>query len=140
MCEFLLSIDGAEELLANSTWTIFAPANDGLKRFLDTYDVGASELEKIFWFHTIAGEEMRRKDLPCFAGQNLVTMTNGRDSRTLCNKEGKAIAQKGLGNKERVPVVKYNINACNGVIHTIEDVLLTDRSYIEEVEGDEYVV
>lgn len=141
MCEFLLSIDGAEEALANSTWTIFAPTNDGLKRFLDTHDdAGASELESVFWFHTIAGEEMRRKDLPCFAGMNLVTMANGRDSRTLCNNEGKAIAQKGLGNRERIPVVKYNINACNGVIHTIEDVLLTDRSYLEEVEGDAYVV
>lgn len=51
-------------------------------------------------------------------------MTNGKDSRTIC--EGGATYQKGEENSEdeRPRIISQDIEACNGVIHIISEVML----------------
>jgi len=123
MCELMRAVDGAEEMLTNFTYTVFAPTNTGLSRY---YTDGGIKFnfEELFWFHTVEEEELRKDDLPCDTGLNLVGMSNGQDSRTLCNKFGTPIGQKGRDNELPVPFVAFDMEACNGVIHTISDVLL----------------
>jgi hypothetical protein len=123
MCELMRAVDGAEEMLTNFTYTVFAPTSAGLSRYYTDGGVKFN-FEELFWFHTVEDEELRKDDLPCDAGLNLVGMSNGQNSRTLCNRSGKPIGQKGRDNELPVPFVAFDMEACNGVIHTIADVLL----------------
>jgi hypothetical protein len=117
----------AEEILlsSNSTWTIFAPTNEGFSRYYTDSGVKFN-FEDMFWFHTVEDEEIFKRDLPCSTGLNLIEMSNGRDSRTLCDKKDTPLGQKGMGNDIPVPFVSFDMVACNGVIHTISDVLLDE--------------
>jgi len=124
MCTLMRLVDTAEELLSsNSTWTIFAPTNEGFNRYYTENGVKFN-FEDIFWFHAVKEEKIFKRDLPCTTGSNLIEMRNGRDSRTLCDRENTPLGQKGIGNDIPVPFVSFDMVACNGVIHTISDVLL----------------
>jgi uncharacterized surface protein with fasciclin (FAS1) repeats len=54
----------------------------------------------------------------------LIEMTTGRDSRTIC--EDGSTYQKGEGNSddERPEIISQDIEACNGVIHIVNEVML----------------
>lgn len=125
MCTLMRAVDNAEAILSssNSTWTVFAPTNAGFTRYYSEYGVNFN-FGKLFWFHLAEDEELFERDLPCDAGLNLIEMSNGRDSRTLCDKKDNPIGQKGLGNDLPIPFVEFDRPACNGVIHTISDVLI----------------
>ena len=51
-------------------------------------------------------------------------MTNGKESRTIC--EDGATYQKGGGNSDddRPEITNTDIEACNGVIHVVSEVML----------------
>ncbi len=51
-------------------------------------------------------------------------MTNGKDSRTIC-KDGTTY-QKGGGNSDdaKPEIISADIEACNGVIHVVSEVML----------------
>jgi len=125
MCTLMQASGNAEDILSssNSTWTVFAPTNNGFSRYYTENGVKFN-FGDLFWFHTVEDEEIYKDDLPCDAGLNLVTMTNGKDSRTLCDRRDNPIGQKGYGNEIPIPFVEFDKIACNGVIHTISDVLL----------------
>ncbi len=125
MCNLMLASGDAETLLSssNTTWTIFAPSNVGFTRYYLKNGVQFN-FDDVFWFHAVEDDELYMRDLPCTTGENLVEMSNGKDSRTLCDRRGKPIGQKGLGNGVPIPFIRFDTPACNGVIHTISDVLL----------------
>merc|ERR1711865_840006 len=50
-------------------------------------------------FHIAKGRASFARDLSCVAGNNLVTMSNGKDTRTKCKEEVPYI-QQGKGNTE----------------------------------------
>ena len=125
MCNLMQASGDAETTLSsfNTTWTIFAPTTAGFTRYYLENGVRFN-FDDVFWFHAVEDDEMFMRDLPCTTGENLVEMSNGKDSRTLCDRKSKPIGQKGLGNTLPIPFIKFDTAACNGVIHTISDVLI----------------
>ena len=117
-------------------WTIFAPHDGAMYRapevFLDLVREDASDTELLanyLLYHTSPNNLLRKYDLPCQAGVNLVAMGNDRDSRTLCVDQVPTY-QKGKGNHEDdIPqIIEFDIEACNGIIHIVDRVLMYDSS------------
>jgi uncharacterized surface protein with fasciclin (FAS1) repeats len=84
-----------------------------------------NDLSSILLFHVVPNNIIYSDQLPCTAGDNLTRMGNGKDSRTLCNNKHPTY-QKGAGNpeSEKPAIVAVDKKACNGVIHTVDKVLL----------------
>jgi uncharacterized surface protein with fasciclin (FAS1) repeats len=105
--------------------TLFVPnddAFDDLGNALD--DLSDDDAKKLVLFHFVKGKALHAEDLPCIAGENLIEMANGIDTRTLCDKYG-PVGQKGGGNMNGpADFVEVDIETCNGVVHIIDEVLL----------------
>jgi uncharacterized surface protein with fasciclin (FAS1) repeats len=90
-----------------------------------TFSSGVEGLDDVILFHAVDTQVLFKKDLPCTAGQNLITSAMGKTSRTLCEDDTPHF-QKGKGNSDNAlpKIVNFDIQACNGVIHTVDKVLL----------------
>jgi len=120
-------LDGA--LDGHDTFTVFAPTDEAfgnlpsgtVEALLD--DIPA--LTNILLFHAVAGEEVFASDLHC---TEKIEMANGKDSRTVCS--GGKIFQKGAGNpRSNMPeIIATDIEACNGVVHVVSEVMLPPPS------------
>jgi len=105
------------------SFTIFAPNNsafDALSRRLKNAIQNPLFLSDILLYHGIKGKVLAA-DLVC---DTTVTMANTEDTMTLCNEDGDFF-QTGSGNFDAFPkIVTTDVNACNGVIHVIDQVIL----------------
>ncbi|VEU34606.1 unnamed protein product [Pseudo-nitzschia multistriata] len=121
LCGFLS--DEIEQELSIGNWTVFAPLNDIPE---NVTIVEEEDITDLAWFH-IFEEVLTKEDLPCDnEGDNttLITMANGRDTRIKCD-DDIPIGQKGRGNNGTISnFIEFDIEACNGMIHIIENVLL----------------
>ena len=141
----------------NVAWTVFAPTNDAFATMMgpaaegnltteELIDVLVNEtlvgglfdnpenlLKQILQFHAVEDKKLLSTDLPCQAGENLITMPNGKNARIMC-KAGSPAGIKGSGNNVAADfnVTDVDVTACNGVIHVIDDVLLFDELYINQ--------
>jgi uncharacterized surface protein with fasciclin (FAS1) repeats len=122
--------------LSAGEWTVFAPTNDAfvaleevvgvdLNAVLEDMDV----LTNLLLFHAVFNETVMTSDLGCAAGDNLLEMANGRDTRTKCARGGQGAPQRqrGFSNTPLVNepfIISPDVEACNGVIHVIDQVLL----------------
>lgn len=125
----------AETLSGDGMFTVFAPTNDALAAIPSATLEGlladpTGELADTLLYHVIAGQKLMSTDLPCQAGENTLEMANGKDTRTLCV-GGLPTYQKGIANsRDASPhFVGVDVEACNGVIHIIDGVLL-DNSFL----------
>jgi hypothetical protein len=75
-------------------------------------------LTDLLLFHIVPGVSLTSDLLPCEAGNNLLEMANGKDSRTLCTGKTSPIEQRGQFNdKADAPAfIDTDIVACNGVV------------------------
>ena len=99
--------------------TVFAPTDAAFAALPKNYDANLK-------FHIAKGRASFARDLSCVAGNNLVTMSNGKDTRTKCKEEVPYI-QQGKGNTEMdlyPEFIESDIIACNGLIHKISNVML----------------
>jgi uncharacterized surface protein with fasciclin (FAS1) repeats len=98
--------------------------------YVETLTKNPGILSRLLLFHTVAEQALYKSDLPCDAGLNLISMTNGKDSRTLCMDTSPGVPvpvyQKGnFNNADNPPeIVYFDVNACNGVIHELDAVML----------------
>jgi len=125
---------GLSEQLLTSTWTLFAPTDDAFLKLPQAYaELLTSSpivLTRLLLFHVVADQALYKQDLPCIAGNNLVEMANGKYSRTLCEKLASDVPvpyyQKGKFNPDSdIPeIVDFNTEACNGVVHKLDGVML----------------
>jgi len=165
LCE-ALEMTGLDEDLAASeeSWTVFAPTDDAFLALGDDnleallYNATTSGdptattvAADLLLFHVVQGAAMMVDDLPCEAGENLLTMANGEDSRTLCIDKVPAF-QKGMYNEATrtdtfiefqvtqqkqkqkqdaaaqhyapLPAYISATQVCNGVIYTVDQVML----------------
>jgi uncharacterized surface protein with fasciclin (FAS1) repeats len=127
LCGLLTSFD-FEATLSGGSWTVFAPTDEAFTKLDDALDGGIASasddlLLKIVQFHVVKDQVLYSDDLPCESGNNLVMALNGKESRTIC-KNDVPYGQKGSGNDDVVDFVTVDIDACNGVVHAIEGVLL----------------
>lgn len=114
--------------------TVFAPNNEAFlelpPRYIEMITHNPGLMTRLLMFHTVEDQTLYKDDLPCVAGKNLVKMTNGKDSRTLCRdkKAGYPVPryQKGKYNTDNdLPrFVQFDMHACNGVVHELDGVLL----------------
>jgi hypothetical protein len=127
MCALMGQVNATDILtIPDSTWTIFAPSAGFDRHYIDN---GVKfNFKDLFLFHAVEDREIFKEDLPCIPGSNLIEMENGHDSRTVCDNQDIPIGQKGIGNNLPIPFVAFDMVACNGVIHTISDVL--DYGYL----------
>jgi uncharacterized surface protein with fasciclin (FAS1) repeats len=134
-----LESTGISEALAGGNWTLFAPNNEAFLKLPPAYvqrltaESGVQMLSRLILFHAVQDKELYLDDLPCVAGQNLIEMANGKDSRTLCKNVSPGVPvpryQKGKYNTDdRLPAfLRTDMEACNGVIHELDGVLLYSR-------------
>jgi len=127
MCDLMKAVD-LDYMLASGKFTAFFPTDDA---FADidavTKSLSEEQIADIVKFHFHEGESIKVKDLEC---SGLIKMTNGDDSRTKCE-DGKRY-QKGAGNNaledlSMLPMIIKNesdMEACNGIVHTIDTVML----------------
>jgi hypothetical protein len=85
LCDALMDT-GLIDDLETDIWTVFAPTNDAFEELgsntLDTLSNDTAVLTDLLLFHTVAGTALKSDDLPCVAGENLITMANGIETRT----------------------------------------------------------
>lgn len=137
MCQ-LLETAGIGDYLSGESWTLFAPNNAAFLRLPPDYVEALTDdevvLGRLLMFHLVENEILYKDDLPCVAGHNLIGMANGKDSRTLCKDDENRLPiptiQRGKYNdpEEGAPrFVDFDIEACNGVVHELDGVLLFQK-------------
>jgi uncharacterized surface protein with fasciclin (FAS1) repeats len=127
-----LKLTGLDIALETGTYTVFAPTDDAFAALPEGVLAGLIDdvdaLTDVLLFHAVADVAVTSSDLLCgvVADDNLVTMANGKDSRTVCQM-GVPTYQKGAGNgPENLPaIVGPDVFACNGVVHVVDNVLLS---------------
>lgn len=118
---------GLGDELSSGRWTVFAPTNAAFAALpaetLSAVLADQELLTDILLFHVVSDRKIRAGGLTC-GGR--VKMGNGKNSRTVC-RNGKKF-QRGQGNartlKDMPEIVVKNVEACNGLIHGIDNVML----------------
>jgi hypothetical protein len=77
--------------LYEGNWTVFVPYNPAFNIVMEEWDYATTR--DIVLFHMIQDSIVTTDDMVC---SGLLRMSNGRDSRTVCN--GTRTYQKGAGN------------------------------------------
>lgn len=118
LCTLLVE-HGLAENLRSATWTVFAPTDEAFEN-APPFPSDRS-ISWILMGHTVPGVTIPAEDLAC---SELTTMGNGKDTRTVCKREG--VYQKGRGNsdEERPEIILADVEACNGVVHVVNQVIL----------------
>lgn len=124
LCELLKEFDLADALGVGE-WTVFVPTEDALKG-VDWDSLTDDQIKDVILFHTVEGTVINSSDLSC---SDTIEMGNGDDSRTKC--KGGSTYQTGIGNfgMDLIPqIIDQDIEACNGIIHIIDSVMLPKLS------------
>jgi transforming growth factor-beta-induced protein len=122
------------DVLANEELTLFAPTNAAFERLFEDVDRDAltqDDLVDILTYHATEGTTLSSEFI---AGDNAVTMEN--DEQTLVQASAGGVLINGYSN-----VTEADINASNGVIHAVDEVLLPrafrEPSIVEVAMADE---
>ena len=128
LCEAVKAA-GLVEVLSSGTFTVFAPTTDAFTALPTERMTEIDNLTDLLLYHVVPGQKLMSSDLPCAAGENTIEMANGKDTRTRCVSNVPEL-QKGIGNSiDDVPAfVTVDVEACNGVVHVIDGVLL-DKNF-----------
>lgn len=122
LCAFITQ-SVLQRTLDEGNWTIFAPTNRAFfslgDRIAEIYD-NPDVLSDVILYHAV-NDVLYSDSLPCAA---TLEMANGQTSTTEC--QDGTIYQKGEENSfATMPkIVARNINACNGVIHIVDEVMI----------------
>jgi len=125
LCDLLQQFN-MDEALSNGTWTAFAPVDDAFAAIEEVAaDLTEKQLLDILLYH-FALEALTSDMLEC---KGLTEMASGQNSRTKCAKDEfgeESIFQRGPGQIEGMlpKVILPNLEACNGVIHVVDNVML----------------
>ena len=124
LCEAVKAA-GLGEVLSSGTFTVFAPTTEAFATLPAERMADVDNLTNLLLYHVVPGQKLMSSDLPCVAGENTIEMANGKDTRTRCVKSVPEL-QKGIGNDidDAPAFVTVDVEACNGVVHVIDGVLL----------------
>ena len=135
LCE-LAQIFQLDDDLSGGTWTVFAPNNAAFAAIADTLaTLDPDGVLDVLLFHAVAETAIVSTDLVC---DGFVTMANGQDSQTICGTETGTIFQVGEGNlPDLLPaIISIDIEACNGIVHIVDNVMLPALSTVPPETGD----
>jgi uncharacterized surface protein with fasciclin (FAS1) repeats len=135
LCTALQATDLDAVLNQAGPFTVFAPIDDAflaldektLAALLEE-EVGIESLTDILLYHVVPNKSILADDLVCLGK---LKMANGEFTRTLCHSRSGKTFQIGYGNSYRnypeiiVPDIR---EACNGVIHLIDKLILPQPS------------
>ena len=117
-------------------WTIFLPNNDAVDddeiamMFYESIEFNAFRpfLKDLLLSHSHQNATVYKNDLSCLDGQNIMKMTTGRVSRTLCENDVPRF-QRGSGNLDSAlpTITEFDIKACNGVVHVVDKIILAQE-------------
>lgn len=136
LCSLVLET-GLGKALSEEVLSVFAPNNDAFDAV--GTDVLASltldEVAFILAYHTVEGAVFS-DDLVCEAE---VEMANGLFTQTQCLDDG-SIFQMGTGNTDvNAPqIIAVDIQACNGVVHVVDNVILPAEGDAPPKDDDYY--
>lgn len=104
--------------------TVFAPIDTAVTSMDLPAALDDEKLIEVVLFHVHKGA-LLAEEMECSAGYNMLEMESGKDSRTICV-DFIPVFQKGGGNSEgfEPAIMSTDIVACNGVVHTVDKVLL----------------
>ncbi|KAG7356714.1 fasciclin domain containing protein [Nitzschia inconspicua] len=136
---------GLDGTLSEGDFTVFAPTDEAFSNLPEgtveslLAEEGLSTLTDILLYHVVP-ISVFSSDLSCAGGPaGLVQMANGKNTRTICCHSctpAESIFQKGAGNPRTgngsardnqdvwPQIVATDIEACNGVIHVVNNVIL----------------
>jgi uncharacterized surface protein with fasciclin (FAS1) repeats len=131
---------GLAPALSEGEFTVFAPTDDAFAELpaeVTSYLLSDKDaLTNVLLFHAI-GEEVFSKDLSCTPpGKNLVEMLNGKDARVLCVDGGIFIKGGGNPRSDMPEIVTVDIEACNGVVHVIDKVMVPGNFKLPDSEEE----
>lgn len=119
--DIVVALDLADTLASDGPFTVFAPTNEAFENLLDTLDMTFEELasdtdllETVVLYHVL-GSEVKAKDVLSLTEGTLVP-TIWWESLRVSNRNGVFV--------DTSEVIKTDIDASNGVIHLIDEVLL----------------
>jgi uncharacterized surface protein with fasciclin (FAS1) repeats len=128
MCYLLERFD-LNEIVSSGAVTAFFPTNQAFenigigshKAYVDALD--DDEASDILLFHIVKDNVVMINDLLC---KGKLRMANSKESRTKCEV---GLFQKGAGNAQvgtlpEIIVTDSDIPACNGIVHTISEVMI----------------
>jgi Fasciclin domain len=88
LCERLQQT-GLLGALNQGNWTVFAPTNEAFvslpRSYLDFLDSNVADLSNFLLLHAAPNRVLKKADLPCVAGQNLVEMATTKGTKKLEN-------------------------------------------------------
>jgi len=121
-------------LQGDGPFTVFAPTNDAfLKAGIDVSTATKEELTPILLYHVLAGSKVFSEDLSSTVIQtNPVTPTN----LIVDVLSGWFWSSKHITLNDDISVVAADIDASNGVIHVIDNVLIPPGSIVDIAVGD----
>merc|ERR1719491_2944674 len=126
-CELLKSDDSDLEATLNDEseeFTLFAPTDAAYAKISTAFEqLSDEQAGRVIMFHMYSGMMLTSDQLEC--GEKIISMNdNGDASRTKCSDDNKY--QNGNGNTKTgtMPeIATADTMACNGIIHTIDDVM-----------------
>jgi uncharacterized surface protein with fasciclin (FAS1) repeats len=143
ICSFKGGFDIACQLFSELEWnpfinyTAFVPTDSAFEELQEqqpgVWNLTATTLTnttlQLLNFHIVDNNQTLLIDeLQC---QELTTMANGQDTRTVCISrddidESTDKYQKGGDNTDPIPIIISDLSACNGLIHVLDGVLLPE--------------
>ena len=113
----------------SDTFTVFAPNNNAFEKIPSNVDLSDIDtLIDVLLYHAVPETELFLEDLIPFC-DNGVVMANNEDVTIQCTSTntGDNIFVVGSGNTESRPkVVKVDIPTCTGVVHIVNQVILSE--------------
>ena len=111
--------------------TAFLPTDEAFEELFhylhvdDVHDIPGRKLKDVILMHFHLGDELYKDDLE-HRCTHLLKMANGDYTRTICKDDGRKLFQKGNGNldDDRPKIIEFDHEAWNGVVHTVDEVIL----------------
>uniref|UniRef100_A0A7S0TAN2 FAS1 domain-containing protein n=1 Tax=Pseudo-nitzschia delicatissima TaxID=44447 RepID=A0A7S0TAN2_9STRA len=120
----LLTATGTTDDFDQDKVTVFVPTDGAVSSMDFLVSLEDEKLTEVVLYH-LYEKELPTDKMECYAGYNTIGMASGKDSRTVCVDELPAYQKGGANPKERRPAfVSTNIEACNGIIHVLDTVML----------------
>jgi len=112
-------------------FTVFAPTNAAFEEILEidaVADLVENDIDfvtEVLLYHVIGDKVLKRRDLDC---TELYGMANGSPTRHVCSRGQRF--QRGSGNLNSDPpkIAAFDVDACNGVVHVVDKVILPGPS------------
>lgn len=111
------------DTLSSGTWTVFVPTNEAFETVMDVVtSMDEKDVIEVLKFHLVEDEAVKS-----FECGGLLEMANGKDSRTICDKDSTPLYQRGGDNRHAgtAPEFLSSMEICGGgVFYAISEVML----------------